>query len=191
MIGDILIYFTFASTILSTLFYFLSGKNEKFLKIGRISFYAVTAGFVLMSMFMLSNISAHNYQYKYIWEHSSNELPTNLLIATFYAGQEGSFMLWALLMAILGYFAMPYLQKRGYESYGMAVIASVLLFVALILLVKNPFTMIWEVPEWDVPVGHSPDNGRGLNPVLQNYWISIHPPILFTGYASLTIPFAI
>lgn len=191
MVGDILIYFTFASTLFSAAFYLMSGKKDIFLKLGRISFYAVTAGFVLTSMFMLSNILSHNYQYKYIWEHSSNELPDYLLVATFYAGQEGSFLLWGLLMSILGYFAMPYLQKRGYEGKAMGIFAAVLFFVALILLVKNPFTMIWEVADWDVPIGHNPENGRGLNPVLQNYWISIHPPILFTGYASLTVPFAI
>lgn len=191
MIGNILIVSVFVFSILTTVFYFISGRNERFIKLGRIAYYLLTASFVLTSMFMLSNIVSHDYTYKYIWEHSSNELPDYLLVATFYAGQEGSFLLWGLLMTIVGYFLMPYVQKHGFESYAMGIFGFVIFFVALILLIKNPFTLIWDVPEWDIPVGYEPENGRGLNPVLQNYWISIHPPILFTGYASLTAPFAI
>lgn len=190
MTGKILIYITLLSSISSTVFYLIAANKEGiFTKIARLSYYALTTSIVMVSMFLLSEILSHNYQYTYIWEYSSNELPNNLLTATFYAGQQGSFLLWGLLLTLIGYFLMPYVQKHNYENYVMAFYSLILVFITLILAIKSPFELLWESFP-NVPVGHLPENGRGLNPVLQNYWITIHPPILFTGYSAMSVPFA-
>lgn len=190
MTGKILVYITLLSSISSVIFYIIAAnKGGMFTKIARLSYYALTTSIVMVSMYLLSEILSHNYQYTYIWEYSSNELPNNLLTATFYAGQQGSFLLWGLLLTLIGYFLMPYVQKHEYENYVMAFYSLILVFITLILTIKSPFEFIWESFP-NVPVGHTPENGRGLNPVLQNYWITIHPPILFTGYSAMSVPFA-
>lgn len=190
MTGKILVYITLLSSISSVIFYIIAAnKGGIFTKIARLSYYALTTSIVMVSMYLLSEILSHNYQYTYIWEYSSNELPNNLLTATFYAGQQGSFLLWGLLLTLIGYFLMPYVQKHKYENYVMAFYSLILVFITLILTIKSPFEFIWESFP-NVPVGHTPENGRGLNPVLQNYWITIHPPILFTGYSAMSVPFA-
>lgn len=190
MTGKILVYITLLSSISSVIFYIIAAnKGGIFTKIARLSYYALTTSIVMVSMYLLSEILSHNYQYTYIWEYSSNELPNNLLTATFYAGQQGSFLLWGLLLTLIGYFLMPYVQKHEYENYVMAFYSLILVFITLILTIKSPFEFIWESFP-NVPVGHTPENGRGLNPVLQNYWITIHPPILFTGYSAMSVPFA-
>src|ERR1700674_4132244 len=101
--GQIIIYIAFAASLISCISYFSvnAGKNN-LLKIAR-SFYHIMAVFTISSAaFLLYNILTHHFEYTYVWDHSSTKEPLNLLIATFYAGQEGSFHLWALWMSIIG-----------------------------------------------------------------------------------------
>ncbi|NQW29510.1 MAG: cytochrome c biogenesis protein CcsA [Ignavibacteria bacterium] len=133
----------------------------------------------------------HRFEYTYVWSYSSTELPLHLLIACFYSGQEGSFLLWTLLVAAIGVFLLQYSKKRGYEQHVMVVYGAILCFLTLLLVAKNPFLFYWEsfasqgILPADVPL-----QGKGLNPLLHNAWITIHPPILFTGFASMTVSFA-
>lgn len=98
-------------------------------------------------------------------------------------------MLWALYTAIIGIVLMQYSAKKGYEAEIMAVFALIQTFLLLMLVIKNPFVYVWETYPKDVEVGFIPANGRGLNPLLQTYWMVIHPPILFIGFASMSVPF--
>jgi len=140
--------------------------------------------------FLLYNILTHQFQYTYIWNHSSTKESLNLLIATFYAGQEGSFHLWALWMSIIGIFLMSYTSKDNrYEPQVMGVFTLLQAFILLILIIKSPYLYVWESFPNDVQVGFIPQEGRGLNPLLQNFWMTIHPPILFTGFSAMSIPF--
>ncbi len=129
-----------------------------------------------------------NFQYTYVWNYSSTQLPLHLLISSFYAGQEGSFLLWSLLMAIIGAALIPYAKKNGYESIAMGFYSMILVFILLLLIIKSPFNQIWDSFD-SVAKGFTPPNGRGLNPILENFWITIHPPILFLGYAATSVPF--
>lgn len=194
MFGKITIYLAFSSALVSTILYFISAAKPNKVKpaLGRIFFY-ITAGTVITSsIYLLANILSHNFQFTYIWEYSSKELPNNFLTATFYAGQQGSFMLWALILSIIGLFLSNSTRKYGYESLAMGFYTSIILFVAAILIFKSPFDYVWETfTKEGLQAGFMPDNGRGLNPILQNYWIQIHPPILFTGYSLLAAPFSI
>lgn len=193
MIGKILVYVTFSSFLIATLSYFYAmfSKKESFTKLGRTAFYFGTAGIIATTLFLLSKILAHDFQFTYVWEYSSRELQTYFLIATFYAGQQGSFLLWGLCTAIIGFVVIPYLQKHKYEAPAMSFYALAVSFIVFILIVKSPFDYVWETYVGQVVAGFTPKNGRGLNPILQNYWITIHPPILFLGFASLTVPFAL
>jgi cytochrome c-type biogenesis protein CcmF len=114
------------------------------------------------------------------------------LFAAGYAGQEGSFMLWTLWVAVLGVALSAFGRRKGMESEIMVFYSLILVFLLLLLVIKNPFAYVWETFAKDgVAEGFVPQNGKGLNPLLHNVWITIHPPILFTGFAAMSAPFAL
>lgn len=190
MFGQILIYVAFGLSVLSGIFYLIAKKNNNLLKVGRYAYYLMTGVMLAISMYLLSNILSHNFQMTYIWEYSSTTLPLNLLISTFYAGQQGSFLLWGLMLTLIGFFLIPYLKERNYESITMGIFVFVIAFILLILIFKGPFDYVWQTYAGQgVKEGFMPKEGRGLNPILQNYWINIHPPTLFLGYSLMTIPY--
>ncbi|MBS1493196.1 MAG: cytochrome c biogenesis protein CcsA [Bacteroidetes bacterium] len=191
MAGKILVYAAFFASIISVITFFLVhlGK-EKYLKFGRLFFHVTTISVISAAIYMMYLILTHHYEFAYIWEHSNSELQLPLLISTFYAGQEGSFMLWTFMTAVLGVFLLNYVSKGDrLEPQVMSVYALILAFLALILILKSPFLYVWDKWPGDVEVGFIPDKGKGLNPLLQNFWMSIHPPTLFIGFASLAVPF--
>ncbi len=192
MAGKVLIYISFFASLISLLGFVLAhlGK-EKFINIGRIFFHITSIGVITSAVFLLYLILTHQFQYSYVWEQSSTDLQLPLLISTFYAGQEGSFMLWALFTAVIGVFLLNYVSKGDrMEPQVMSVYTLVLSFLTLILILKTPFNFIWESFPKEVEFGFIPPEGRGLNPLLQNFWMSIHPPTLFIGFAALAVPFA-
>lgn len=190
MIGKIAIYIVLSLAGLSTLFYFLGARKEKNIKLAEYLYFAVSAGLVFVSAFLLSNILSYNFQFTYIWEYSSRELPLGLLVTSFYSGQEGSFLLWALMLALVGLILQPYTKRIGYQPLVMGFYSLILVFVLIMLIAKSPFNYVWEsFPDAGMSAGFTPPNGRGLNPILQNYWNAIHPPILFIGYAAMSVPF--
>ncbi len=155
------------------------------------AFYHLTViSVILGSATLLYLILTHQFQYTYVWSYSSRALSTPLLISTFYAGQEGSFMLWALFTALIGVFLMRHSARYGYEAQVMSVFGAIELMLLLMLLVKNPFLYVWESWAGEVQPGFMPADGRGLNPLLQNYWMVIHPQVLFSGFAAMGVPYA-
>jgi cytochrome c-type biogenesis protein CcmF len=192
MLGKILIYIAFASSIIAVMSFLLvhTGK-ENMLKVGRIFFHITAISVILSAVFLMYLILTHQFQYAYVWEESNTELQLPLLISTFYAGQEGSFMLWTLFTAIIGIFLLNYVSKDDrLEPQVMSVYTLVLSFLTLIVILKSPFKYVWEAFPKEVEAGFMPADGRGLNPLLQNYWMVIHPPTLFVGFASLAVPFS-
>lgn len=193
MVGQILVNFLFASAIVSSGAYFLSLRNDdaQLRKIGRMFFLLVFGGMLIASGMLLYNLLTHDFRYTYVQSYSSRELPWFYLVSTFYAGQEGSFMLWTLLVSTIGVGLLPYVRKHKYESAVMGFYGLILVFLLLKIVAKSPFAYVWETYAADgIANGFVPMNGRGLNPLLQNIWITIHPPILFTGFASMSVPFA-
>ncbi|MCX7833694.1 MAG: cytochrome c biogenesis protein CcsA [Ignavibacteria bacterium] len=192
MFGKILLYVTFISSILTILLYYLGFKNKiKSPAIPRTTFHLSVISVLLASSYLLSLILNHQFQYTYVWEYSSKDLSLPLLISSFYAGQEGSFLLWLLFSSIIGIFLLSFLKKyNDYESSVMMVYMFVIMFLSLLLILKSPFEYIWETFPKEARTGFIPEDGRGLNPILQNFWMVIHPPILFIGFAAFTIPFA-
>jgi cytochrome c-type biogenesis protein CcmF len=195
--GEFLLIVAFGAAFLSSISYFSVhfGKINN-IKFGRFFFHIAAIGTILSAAYLLYLILTHQFQFTYVWNYSSRDLPLNLLISTFYAGQEGSFHLWAFLMAVLGIFLLAYTSKKDknnedrYEPQVMAVFTLIQSFLLLILVIKSPYLYVWESFPGDVQIGFVPPDGRGLNPLLQNFWMSIHPPILFTGFTSLAIPFS-
>jgi len=191
MLGRFLIYIAFASSLFATIGYYLSFKGRKSLiQKARLSYHISAIFVILASAFLLYLILTHQFQYTYVWSYSSTDLSTPLLISTFYAGQEGSFMLWTFYTAVLGLFLMSYSRRNGYEAEVMSVYSLVKVLLLLILVVKSPFEYVWETWPNQVHEGFVPPEGRGLNPLLQNFWMVIHPPIIFMGFAAMAIPYS-
>lgn len=190
MFGSILINGLLGLSIITTIMYFLAFKKEKLVKTASSFYHVITLGMVA-SAYLFYNVMTHNFTFTYIWRYSSTELPDFLLATTFYAGQEGSFALWALMLSIIGSMLIPYVRKHNYEAPVMSMYSLILVFIFLIMINKSPFEYIWDsFPQQNIEVGFMPANGNGLNPILQNYWNVIHPPILFLGFSAMSVPFA-
>jgi cytochrome c-type biogenesis protein CcmF len=192
MIGNILVYVAFGGMVTATIAYtfaFFTGE-EKYFRVARIGFHTGAVSVILTAGFFMNLILTHQLQYTYVWSYSSYALHPPLLISTFYVGQEGSFMLWTLYTSIIGLILMVYSRKHHYEASVMGIYSAIATFLVLLAIVKSPFEHVWQTWPHDVHAGFMPDDGRGLNPLLENLWIVIHPPILFLGFASTAVPFA-
>lgn len=201
--GPYLLYGAFAAALLSSILYFLSSSGKtNYIKQARMFFHVSAVLVISSTAYLIYLIISHQFQYTYVWNYSSKDLPLHLLISTFYAGQEGSFHLWAVLMSLLGVFLLPFLANKDaekingaeqtdkYEPLVMGVFVLLSSFLVLIMLIKSPYLFVWDSFPKDVEMGFLPPDGRGLNPLLQNFWMSIHPPILFVGFTALSIPFS-
>lgn len=140
----------------------------------------MAAGVVVASAFQLLNILTHQFQYEYVARFSDRSLPPLLLASTFWGGQAGSFLLWALWSVLFGLILIWGLRRTTWEPFVLTPYLLVTLCILAIMWATRPFRLLAETP---------PDGG-GLNPLLQNYWMAIHPPILFTGFTTMAGPFA-
>lgn len=141
-------------------------------------FSLTSAGFIFAASLLLWILIFENdFGVEYVAAYSSTKLPTLYKISAFWAGQQGSFLLWLLIHAIAG--VALTLCRTSAKTLGIfSLLQSVL---TLLVLAKSPFA---ENPAQVV-------EGVGLNPLLQDFWMAIHPPIIFVGYALLAVPFAL
>jgi cytochrome c-type biogenesis protein CcmF len=128
-----------------------------------------------------------DFRIAYVYENSSRDLPLMYRIAALWAGKEGSFLLWLFFLNILGIFVLY--SDKGNEPIVSSIILLTQIFILVILAVESPFSFIWDKHPGAFGHGFSPTDGLGLNPLLEDPWMVAHPPMLFIGYASATIPF--
>ena len=163
----------------------------------------VHGGLVLGIVVSLFYIIYNNlFEYHYAWTHSSSSLPAYYMVSSFWEGQEGSFLLWIFWHVVLGGILIYSNRNNTWEAPVMAVFALVQAFLASMILgvvvgdVKigsSPFLLlrdVMEAPVFAMNPDFVPEDGTGLNPLLQNYWMVIHPPTLFLGFATTLVPFA-
>ena len=206
-IGNFFVILSFVSALFATVTYVLATKEPTQWKtIARKAFYVhafAVIGVVATLFYMLFN---HLYEYKYVHDHLNNAMPMRYVFSCMWEGQEGSFLLWTLWNVVLGVFLAR--TSRDWEPWVMAVVGLVEVFLASMLIGvyfgdfqfgSNPFVLNREHPSnVGLPWTMLPDylskeafqDGRGLNPLLQNYWMTIHPPTLFLGFSSTLFPFA-
>jgi len=196
MIAQILIHVLFGMALASTglyaaALYANTDRAEWLSTIARRIFGALAFGLVASAVVLVILILQHRFEYTYVWNYSSRELPLHLLIASFYSGQEGSFLLWTMFVALIGVVLTPYARRHSYEAPVMVFYGLIVSFLTLLLVAKNPFAYFHESFAADgITIADVRDNGKGLNPLLHNAWITIHPPILFVGFASMSVSFA-
>lgn len=209
-LGHFFVITSFVASLFSTFSYFNAVRSEtdlansnKWLLLARGSFIIHTSALIGIFTSLFYIITNHLFEYHYAWEHSSFSLPGKYLLSCFWEGQEGSFMLWTFWHCILGLVVMR--TAGALETRTMAIIAMVQVFLGTMILgfyfgddVKigsTPFLLLRDSMQ-GAPIFAMPNymdfvkDGNGLNVLLQNYWMVIHPPILFLGFASTLIPFA-
>lgn len=210
-LGNIFVIVSFAAALLAALSYFsatrslpLSAAYDSWKKIARTAFRIHSAsvlGIVSTLFIMLFN---HYFEYQYVWQHSNRAMDMQYIASCFWEGQEGSFLLWTFWHVVIGNILIR--QTKEWEAPVMATVSLVQVFLCSMLLGvylwdykvgSNPFTVLLrEHPDFkDLPFVQNPNyldklDGKGLNPLLQNYWMVIHPPTLFLGFASTVVPFA-
>ena len=206
-VGNFFVVLSFVAALFSFIAYYFSSREalleNSWKTLARSSFrvHAISVVGIMSTLFYM--IFNHYFEYQYVWQHSSKALPVRYMLSCFWEGQEGSFLLWTFWHAILGLILMRF--SKTWEAPVMAVFSSVQVFLASMLLGvfvfgyrlgSNPFMLLREHPEFmnlpfvKIPTYLQSLDGRGLNPLLQNYWMTIHPPILFLGFASTLVPFA-
>lgn len=208
-IGNVFVILSFVFALIASLSYFFAARDNdetaSWKKLGRLAFrihgFSVF-GIVVTLFIMLYN---HYFEYEYIWHHSNTEMQKRYILSCFWEGQEGSFLLWTFWHVVIGFILQR--SAKNWEAPVLSVISLVQAFLASMLLGiiigdhrigSNPFTVLLrEHPNFaHIPIiFNNPNylekiNGQGLNPLLQNYWMTIHPPILFLGFSLTVVPFA-
>src|SRR5881392_1699501 len=148
------------------------------------AFYLVTALMTAASAVMINAFLTNDYSIKYVAHYSDSVQPLFYKITSYWGGLDGSIMFWVFLLSIFGSLAVYVNRERHREliPYVVATISTVqMFFLYLMVAHKNPFTTYLTNP---------PTEGEGLNPLLQNFYMAIHPPSLYTGFVGMTIPFA-
>lgn len=192
MIGTFAIYLSLFAGLLSIISYLKAARGDKKgLSTGKIGLLFSAFGIFLASVMLMSDILQHNFENAYVWSYSSRDLSLGLLMSTFWAGQEGSFLFWTFCSAVLSLFLLSYTQKRKLEAYVLPIFVAIQTFLVILLIAKSPFKSIYDQFPGELAQGQLPQDGRGLNPLLQNFWMVIHPPVLFMGFAASAIPFSL
>ncbi|MFV0635638.1 cytochrome c biogenesis protein CcsA [Mitsuokella sp.] len=180
MIGTISLATSLFFSLLAALAYGYAMKDTEdktAVRYGRICFSLSFLAAAIASIFLWVLILGDHFEFSYVASYSSKELPLMYKISAFWAGQQGSLLLWLLIHAM----ASLYLCFRGrMQKAGLMVYAILESLLAILVLAKSPF----------VHAATLAQDGVGLNPLLQDPWMAVHPPIIFIGYALLAVPFA-
>ena len=212
-IGHTSVIIAFVAAVVSTYAYWQASRTqnlsiESWLKFARKAFYVHTLAIFTICASLLSIIFNHYFEYHYAWDNSSLSLPLGYAISCFWQDQEGSFLLWMFWNVVLGVILINTTLRKtkngGMEAPTMTIFALVQVFLASMILGvvlwgefkigSTPFLTLREsmpnIPIWKTNPNFIPKDGNGLNPLLQNYWMVIHPPTLFLGFAMTLVPFA-
>jgi cytochrome c-type biogenesis protein CcmF len=206
-LGHFFVLLAFVSAIVSAIAYFISIRfaddieRKKWISFARVSFGVQV--FSILSVFaLIYYICSHHYfEYLYAYKHASKELEPKYLLACIWEGQEGSFLLWSIWHAVLGGVLIFSAKQR--EAPVMAVIniaqcilllMTIGIYIGDVRIGSSAFVLTRN--EINGPIFNRPDylslikDGVGLNVLLRNYWMVIHPPVLFLGFASTLVPVA-
>ncbi|HPI53488.1 MAG TPA: cytochrome c biogenesis protein CcsA [Chitinophagaceae bacterium] len=207
-LGQFFVVLAFVSSLLASIAYFFSAQNkdlsssDSWKRFGRISFLTHTFSTLGIFVTLFYIIFNHYFEYFYVWSHSGKALPFKYLLSCFWEGQQGSFLLWSIWHTVLGVIIMK--QKGKWEAPVLSVVSMVQVILSSMLLGlflfgerigSTPFSLLRDEMS-NAPIFQQPNylefvkDGNGLNPLLQNYWMVIHPPILFLGFAATLFPFA-
>lgn len=205
-LGELLLLIAFVASLASGAAFFLAARDERsaarWTAIARGGWWAMGAAVLAASGLLLWLLLTHQYQFAYVYRNTSNDQPLKYLVSAFWSGQEGSFMLWSLTSLAMGSAVLLLAPKRWRRPVMAVVAVSQVFLLSMVVGLKlgplavgaSPFETLAEAmpqaPIFQQNPGFVPADGTGLNDLLQNPWMVIHPPVLFTGFAAMLIPFA-
>ena len=209
-IGRLALIIGFVASVVATIAYYFATQrraNEEeasgWRKMGRWSFAVHGFSFFVVIGIIFYIMINHYYEYQYVQRHVSEDLPFKYIFSAFWQAQEGSFLLWMFWHIALGFLLIK--KAKNWEAPVMSTLSVVQLFIGTMLLGlyiyvgdtefrfgSNPLMLLRDTV--DIPLFHNKEyvellQGEGMNPLLQNYWMTIHPPTLFLGFASTVVPF--
>jgi len=158
--------------------------RPRLLQAARMGAYA-TSALVLFAVLLLSYaFVSHDFRIRYVAHYSDRRMSTTYLLTSLWGGQDGSLLWWSLLLSGYSTACVAWLKGR-YRELQPYVIATLMViigfFAMLMLFAANPF---------ETSIAGARPDGEGLNPLLQNYWMIIHPPCLYMGFVGCSVPFA-
>lgn len=204
-VGHFFVLLAFVASIFSSIAFFksyrASDESEKrsWLRLARLIFFTEFGSLLIVFGILYFLCANHYYEYLYAYKHSSRELEPKYLLACIWEGQEGSFLLWSMWHSVLGTVVIMTAKKR--EALVMTVVNAAQFFLIMMILGvylfgqkigNSPFALTRN--ELEGPIFSQANylsfikDGIGLNILLRNYWMVIHPPVLFLGFASTLIP---
>ncbi len=209
-LGHAFVIISFVTALVATYAYFQVTRTSeleaaswrRFARFAFITHGIAVVGVVASLFYIIFN---HYFEYHYAYSHSSRSLPTHYIISCFWESQEGSFLLWIFWHVLLGLVLIYTTKDKAWEAPVMVVFALVQAFLASMILGvvipgldlklgSSPFILLRDARPDEVIFQTNPnfvpEDGNGLNPLLQNYWMVIHPPTLFLGFAGTLVPFA-
>jgi cytochrome c-type biogenesis protein CcmF len=217
-LGHFFIVLSLVASLVATFSFFKASRSSiqeapYWKKLARSAFITESISVLAIFSILFYIIQNHLFEYKYAWQHSSRSLEMKYLLSCFWEGQEGSFLLWSLWHCVLGLIVIktgknweaPVMTVVSFAQFCLAtMVAGIYIFGEKVGV--NPFILLRDSGVLDNAPGLHinmdinnplrPDylqqlgDGNGLNPLLQNYWMVIHPPVLFLGFASTLIPFS-
>jgi cytochrome c-type biogenesis protein CcmF len=159
------------------------GRRPDLARTAQRTAYGVAVALLVAALALWQGLLTHDFNIDYVARYTSRNLPEAYVFAAFWAGQQGSLLFWAVVLAVFAALAQA-LTSRRHEAllpYVAGVTNVVIAFFVLTMLFSaNPFARL----------PFTPEDGNGLNQQLQNPGMTIHPPLLYLGYISITIPFA-
>ena len=200
----------FVSAMLSVISYILAVQQKgastegSWKQMGKLAFMVHGVSILSLLAMMFYAMVNHHYEYVYVFDHVSGDLPMKYILSAFWEGQEGSFLLWMFWHIVIGFVLVK--KDDQWHSAVMAMIALAEVWLTSMLLGihidvfgenyrigSNPMMLLRDINA--APIFNNADylsliKGRGLNPLLQNYWMTIHPPTVFLAFALSIVPFA-
>ena len=184
LLGTIFIVSGVVTAALASLSYALVIRGRIMaLPYGRLGARVALGATLLVVALLIYLFVTQRYDVRYVYTYSSNELPIRYRIAAMWAGQPGSFAIWALWQASVAQLLIR--RARHAEPYVLSAVLLIQAMLLLFTLILNPFAPYLT----ESGAALRPADGSGLNELLYNPWMIIHPPVLFGGYALLAIPF--
>jgi cytochrome c-type biogenesis protein CcmF len=218
-LGHLFIILSLVASLAASFTFFKAAQSKNaseeadWKKLARLFFVIETISVVAIFSILFYIIHNHLFEYHYAWKHSNRALEFKYLLACFWEGQEGSFLLWSFWHCVLGLILIK--TSKQWEAPVMTVVSFTQFCLATMVagvyffgwrMGTNPFILLRDSGVLDnAPALHvdfdvnqplkadylsSIKDGNGLNKLLQNYWMVIHPPVLFLGFASTVVPFA-
>lgn len=187
----LLVAFLGGVTATATLAYGYLRDVDEYVRWAELGMATLSLGLVVSLTYLTYLFATTDYTNAYVWENTADYLPLLYRLTGVYAGNEGSILLWGTIASVVALWAAV---NRGLGERStklvQAIVVGFVTYLAGILLLESPFAPVWTATS-SVPPGVVPQTGTGINPLLVDPFMAIHPPIMFTGYALVTMPFAI